>query len=233
MNNLITECQDFLKDFEYTYAFCGGYALEMFTDTVKRTHSDLDVTLLRKDRVNIIFYLQNNGWNVYEPIHETNTLRLITDPHDEGEVNHIYIWAIKPDCTLIRMEPKPNEKSRFSYEILNEVQTRFDFIDMIFNEENEKGFICDADKIITRALDKAILYRAGIPMLAPEIILFFITDSAYAESDYHREKNNMDWSYTPSFLPEESLEWLINALKTAYPKGNKRLDELEALYASQ
>lgn len=229
VNRLILECQDFFKDFGYTYAFCGGYALEMFTGTKKRSHFDLDVTLFNKNRKDVIAYIMNRGWNVYEPIHTSNSLRLITDPNDEGELNRLYIWAIKPDCTLISIEPKHIGKSIFNYKILNKEQTCSDFIDIIFNEEKYGGFVCDKNKNIIRALDKAILYSEDIPYLAPEIILFFIANPAYVESDYHREKNNIDWESTPPFLPKESLGWLIDALRIAYPEGNKRLNELIAL----
>ena len=229
MNQLILECKDFLKDFGHTYAFCGGYALEMFTNIKKRTHSDLDITLFNKDRKNIIAYMLNRGWNVYEPMHASDSLRLITDPCDEGEMNRLYIWAMKSDCVLIGVEPKHCEDALFNYKILNKEQTRFDFIDITFNAEKDGAFICDDNKNIARALDKAILYNGDIPYLAPEIILFFIANPAYVESDYHREKNNMDWESTPAFLPEESLRWLIDALMAAYPEGNRRLDGLIAL----
>jgi hypothetical protein len=116
-----------------------------------------------------------------------------------------------------------------SYEILNREQTHFDFIDITFNDDKDGAFVCDRSKGIVRTLDKAILYHGDIPYLAPEIILFFIANPAYLESDYHREKNNMDWSNIPGFLPEESMIWLLESLRIAYPEGNKRLDELIAL----
>jgi hypothetical protein len=229
MNQLILECQSFLKDFGYTYAFCGGYALEMFTNEKKRTHSDIDITLFNKNRKNMIAYLLSKGWNVYESLHTSSSLRSITDPNDEGEINRLYIWAIKPGSSLIDIEPMPNEKNRYHYEILNREQTHFDFIDITFNDDKDGAFVCDGSKGIVRTLDKAILYQGDIPYLAPEIILFFIANPAYLESDYHREKNNMDWSNIPSFLPKESMIWLIKSLRIAYPEGNKRLDELIAL----
>ncbi len=37
-------------------------------------------------------------------------------------------------------------------------------------------------------------------------------------------------SYTPSALPDESLKWLIDSLKMAYPEGNKRLNDLSDLH---
>lgn len=230
MNRLILECHSFLKDFKYVYAVCGGYALEMFANEKKRIHSDIDITLFNEDRKNIIAYMLHKGWNVYEPLHTAGSLRLITDPNDEGILNRLYIWAIKPGCTFINIDPRPDEDAAFRYEILNEEQLHFDFIDIIFNAQQDGAFVCDENKNIMRKLDKAILHRGDIPYLAPEIILFFISNPAYIESDYHREKNNADWKFIPPFLPKESLRWLTDAIKAAYPDGNRRLDELIALY---
>ena len=229
MKRIITECHRFLKNFEYTYAFCGGHALELFTGKINRTHSDVDITLFNEDRKSIIAYILDNGWNVYEPLHSANSLRLITDPNDEGTQNRLYIWAIKPDCSFMKIEPKPDNDTIFSYEILDDEQVKFDFIDVIFNTQKGGKFVCDSNGSIARELDKAILYHGDIPYLAPEIILFFIANPAYIESDYHREKNNSDWKFTPPFLTGESKEWLIDALRKIYPEGNQRLEELLAL----
>ena len=226
MNKLIAECHGFLKNYEYPYAFCGGHALELFTGINSRSHSDIDITVFVEDRKRIIAYILSKGWNVYEPLHATNSLRLITDPNDEGMLNRQYIWAIKPDCSFIKIEPTSDSEIVFHYEILNAEQVEFDFIDIIFNTQEQGKFVCDSSGNITRELDKAILYSGDIPYLAPEIILFFIANPAYLESDYHREKNNSDWKHTPPFLAEESKMWLIDALRKTYPEGNQRLREL-------
>jgi len=59
--------------------------------------------------------------------------------------------------------------------------------------------------------------------LAPEIILFIISHPAYLKSDYHREKNQIDFNSTMPFLPKNSKDWLINALETAYPEGLEQI----------
>jgi len=84
-------------------------------------------------------------------------------------------------------------------------------------------------KDITRDIDKAILYWENIPYLAPEVILFIISNPAYMESDYHREKSNIDFETTLPFLSEERIDWLISAIKKAYPEGNNRLEQLMIL----
>ncbi|ULQ61020.1 hypothetical protein K7I13_07145 [Brucepastera parasyntrophica] len=229
MNQLILECQKFLDDFKYTYAFCGGYALELFTKTQNRPHSDIDITVFNEDRKSIIAYILSKGWNVYEPTHNPDNLLLITDPNDEKVLNALCLWVIKPDSTLVNVRRKRGADQVFNFEITNKEQLNFDFFEIIFNTEKDGSFVCDKEKNILRDLGKAILYAGDIPYLAPEIILFITANPAYIESDYHREKTNIDWKITTPFLSKESLKWLIHALKAAYPDGNRRIDELMIL----
>lgn len=230
MEQLITECYHFIKDSNLIYAFCGGYALELFANAKRRNHSDIDITLFTEDRKNIIDYILRKGWDVYEHLLSENCLRKITDSNDEGTLNGLYIWAIKPDCSFIKMEPKNCGNDMFNFEILDNQQKNFDFIDIIFNKRSGKEFVCDEGKNISREIDKAILFKNDIPFLAPEVILYIISNPAYIESDYHREKNNIDFNFIPPLLSKESMNWLINAIEKAYPQGNGRLELLRRYY---
>jgi len=232
MNQLISECRNFFEEFIHPYAICGGYALELFVGTSVRSHSDLDITVFHEDKQNIIAYILSKGWNIYEPKHDPDSLRLITDADAEEALDCLCFWAVKPGCTLVDIRAMKSNENMYSYKIMNEEQLNFEFIEIIFNAQKDGRFVCDAAKGVMRELDKAFLYYEGIPYLAPEVILYFISDPAYIESDYHREKNNTDWNAVPPLLSPESLKWLINVLKTAYPEGNRRLDEMIALKES-
>ena len=237
---ILTEAHDFLKDCDVPYAFCGGYALELFLNTTLRSHSDVDVVAFEQDKISLIRYVVSKGWNIYEHTsewtHNKKThayLRLIQNTKDQ-EVSPLHsVWAIKPDCSLVKVGPKIDGNNTFTYEILNTEQLTFDFFEIVFNKQHDGNFVVDSrtrqNRNITRALDKAILHHGDIPYLAPEIILFFSAHPAYRESAYHREKNTIDWNCTLPFLPEESVRWLIDSLRTAYPEGNRRLDELITL----
>ena len=227
MNHLIEECYDFIKDCRLPYAFCGGYALELFTGIKKRSHSDLDLTLFTADRKDIIDFILYKGWNIYEHLHSQNYLRKITDANDEKTLDCLYLWAIKPDCSFFEIKSKHDANQYFDFIILDKEQKNFDFIDIIFNSKKDGRFICDKEKNISRKLEKAILYHRNIPYLAPEVILFIISNPAYIESEYHREKTNMDFESTIPFLSKESMDWLINAIEKAYPEGNIRLEQLK------
>jgi hypothetical protein len=157
-------------------------------------------------------------------------LRLIESPNDDIlKLNGV--WAVKPDSSLLKIEPRLGVSNCFNYEILNSKQQRFDFFEIIFNKQNDGHFVIDSftsqNRNITRELDKAILHSNKIPYLAPEIILFIISHPAYLKSDYHREKNIIDFNSTVPFLSKDSKDWLINALEMAYPEGLERLEQLK------
>ena len=241
MIKLISECNDFMKNCGFTYAFCGGYALELFLGKKLRPHSDIDTTVFEEDKNNSIEFVLNKGWNVYEHKADwidnkiaNNYLHPILNSSDEriGELR--YVWAIKPGCSFFKIEPKSGEKDIYDYEILNGEQLNFDFFEILFNIQKDGNFVFDSftsqGKNITRELEKAILYNdEGIPYLAPEVKLLIISHPAYLASDYHRVKNQIDFDSVAPFLPKENRDWLINALQTAYPDGHTRLEQLKAL----
>ena len=239
MNKLILECYNFFKNCGFTYAFCGGYALELFLNKTLRTHSDIDTTVFEEDRINAIEFVLKKGWNIYEQKCDwidhkvTNAfLRQILSSSDKKimELNHV--WVMKPCCSLIKLEQKNDEENIYNYEILNNEQINFDFFEILFNKQKDGKFVVDSftsqGEYITRELDKAILYTdEGIPYLAPEVKLLIISHPEYLKSEYHKVKNRIDFDSTAPLLPKENRDWLINALETAYPDGLERLEQLK------
>lgn len=236
MINLVSECNNLMKDCGFPYAICGGYALELFLNKKLRSHSDVDLSIFYDDKTKVVEFLIDNGWNVYKRLNGSiiGNLRLITNPNDDELADVSCLWSIKPDCSIFTLEPSPNKANVYNYEIIGHEQIDFDFIEIIFNKKESDKFVFDLSssqgKHITRELSKAILYNTdGIPYLSPEVKLFIITNPVYSESDYHGEKNRIDFNSTAPYLPNESREWLINALEMAYPDGHKRIEQLKNL----
>jgi len=76
---------------------------------------------------------------------------------NDKKLSHLHcVWAIKPDCSFINIEPKPGENNIFDYKILNDEQLNFDFIEIILIKQQDGEFICDKKNNMTRKLDKAI-----------------------------------------------------------------------------
>jgi hypothetical protein len=49
-NPLITEANSLLQKGGFDYAFCGGFALELFLNKSIRKHGDVDVSVFWRDR---------------------------------------------------------------------------------------------------------------------------------------------------------------------------------------
>jgi len=236
---IISKCNDFLKGCGFNYAICGGYALDLFYGKKLRTHGDIDITVFEEDRARSVDYVQSKGWNVYEHKADwidnkvaNNYLHLITSLDDKVLTKLNIVWAIKPDCILIDIKLKLGKDNMYDYEITSNEQLFFDFFEINYNKRENGNFVFDSfnsqGKYIIRELDKAILYTDdGIPFLAPEVNLFMNSHPAYLKSDYHRAKNIFDFDVIAPLLSEESRDWFINALETAYPDGLERLTQLK------
>jgi len=226
MHKLILECNNFLKNCGFPYAFCGGYALELFLNKNLRPHGDIDIVIFEEDTKSAVEFFLNKGWNLYVRTGHMK-LGLITDSKDKRLIDCFTVWAIKPDNLFIKLDPVNGEENVFYYDMLSEEQLNLDYIEIIFHAKNNTDDICDKNKKITRELEKAILYNEGVPYLAPEIKLFFDSNPRYMELDYFKNKNQIDFESTAPFLSEESKNWLINALEKKYPEGNKRIEQLK------
>lgn len=223
MNDLILECNNFFKDCGFTYAFCGGYALELFLNKKIRTHSDIDITIFQDERKNMVEFVINKGWNIYS--RNEMELNKIISSEDKKLFDGSTLWAIKPNCSFIKL--REVSSNVFTYKTLVEEQLHFDFIDIFFNNKNGTSFICNEEKNITRKLDLSIMYNNSIPYLSPEIKLFFDSKPRYMELPYFKNKNRTDFEATAPFLSDEKRNWLINALEITYPDGHEWIGKLK------
>ena len=228
MNNLILECNDFLKNGRFIYAFCGGYALELYLNKSVRVHSDIDIFIFEEDIKNFVDFILSKGWNIYA---RTGHMQLsqISNSNSERLADCSTLWAIKPFCSFVKLDMVNGEENTFIYEIITDNQLCFDFIDIFISKRQDEEFICDYDKNITRKLDISIMYNNTIPYLSPEIKLFFDSNPRYIELEYFKNKNRTDFESVAPLLPEENRNWLINALEIKYPDGHKRIEQLKSM----
>jgi len=75
-------------------------------------------------------------------------------------------------------------------------------------------------------MDKAILYRDGIPYLAPEIILLYKSGKGSMQGAYAKPRTEIDFKAIMPLLSEESRKWLLDAINVANPDGYEWLDGL-------
>lgn len=218
MNHLITECNGLLENNGFSYAFCGGFALELYINKEIRPHSDLDVSFFENDKKTIITFMQQHGWNVFKHV-SGELLHYISSP-DELVHNDMGVFCIKPNCSFIEL--KSLKDNMYSWKILSNEQKRFDFIEVIFNPLIDKNLTIWQFQGISRPLEKAILYRGDIPYMSPELVLFCKSMTA------DRTGYQLDFDLSVPLLSNESKGWLIKALEASYPEGHKWLEMLKA-----
>ena len=237
MFELISECNRYMKRCGIPYAICGGWALDLFMNKETRSHSDIDIIVFDEDRKISVDFMVDNGWSIFEHKFDwidnrkaNSYLRQISS-NDEKLASLFGVWALKPNCSLIDLDVKVKSDNSgiYDYEIMSNEQSKFDFLEIMFCKCKNGYYIYDEKKNIKRELGKTILDNDNIPYLAPEIILFFISDPAYQKSEYHREKNQSDYMNVAPLLVNESKGWLMDALEIIYPEGNARLEQLRLL----
>jgi len=239
MNQIIKDAYELFKDGGFPYNVCGGFALEIFTDKEIRPHGDFDIAVWSEHKRDMIKFLLDNDWQLYARFMDWNMpetleeFHLVTSADDPTLETCVNFHGIKqqgdtlPHLTLVPKEGKPNV---YTYQY-NERggQKRFDFIELEIDEKVNGGFGWRENPSAIRELDKAILFKNGIPYMAPEIILLMKTPTYYRTNASQRKKGDMDFEAIAPMLGTEQKEWLINAMKLTYPNGHEWLEKLEGL----
>ena len=226
MNKAIYESHGLITKSGLPYAVCGGFAIDMFVSKETRKHTDFDITIFNEDRKEILNFMYDQGWKIYEHVWDTagtDYLVAINSADEERAQKVFCVWAVKPGCTLMTIEPKDAENNIYSWRKASGEVSTCDFIEICFDERDGDNFICNKEKNITRPMDKTILYNDGIPYLAPEVVLYHKSHPVYMTWP----KTILDFYHASYPLSDESRNWLVDSLKATYPEGHEWIERLE------
>ena len=212
MNTLILQANEILRNQQFEYAFCGGYAIDLFLGFESRIHGDIDISAYWKNRNNIIEHMWKLDFLVYEMLGEGKAHH-ITDIENQKMIKR-NIFCFQDTCDLIQLSAT-DEAGIYYINFRNIGQTKLDFIEFLFNSRNDTDFIYARNNEIKRALDKAILKNEGIPYLAPEVCLL------YKSTDITHEVNQKDFDKAIVKMTDEQKDWLNDALIKTYPEGHE------------
>ncbi|HKY55294.1 MAG TPA: hypothetical protein VJM08_13345 [Anaerolineales bacterium] len=172
-----------LADYDRPWAICGGWAIDLFLNRVTRPHKDVDFAILRKDQLIIQEYLLSRGWTLEKAI---NGQLVPWQKSERIDLPIHTIWCKNPNACP-------------------------DFVELLFNEVDEGDFRFRRDTSIRRPIEKMIISSAsGIPILAPEIVLLYISMNVEMLPYVGDFKNVLP------HLSNEARDWLTTALKTLY-----------------
>ncbi len=135
-----------MRDYPRPWAICGGWALDLFLGRVTREHKDVDISVLRRDQLEVQTYLLERGWGL-EKTHAGEFT-----PWAPGEVTELPIHTIW--CKNSAFTP--------------------DFLEVLLEESSEDSFVFRRDSSVSCPLRQAYFESSGgLPLLAPELVLLF------------------------------------------------------------
>jgi GrpB-like predicted nucleotidyltransferase (UPF0157 family) len=178
---------DELKDFGSPWYISSGWALDLFLGQVTRVHHDVDVVVSRGDQLALQQRLTARDWKLLTPFEH-------------------------------RLEPWP---SHMRLELpRHQVHAHRDgaFIDLLLADVEPGVWRYRREPTIIRAVDRMSLRtEAGIPFLAPELVLLFKSKNT---SDRQRRKDEADFERVhPRLEPERRawLRWALMATNSTHP----------------
>lgn len=210
---------DYLKKIEVDYALCGGSAIDLFIGQKTRPHKDLDVSVYWEDRDEIVQYMLEHGWNIYEPC-GYQYLHKITNIKEQKCVKS-NIWCIKHNNPHYKFVE--HEKEIFTVNFDGSEQTKLDFIEFLFNNHDSEHFIYARNHSIKRELYKAIIKSNDVCYLAPELVLLY-KSNALNNPDYQHDFDNV----LPK-MNENQITWLENALVCMFPDGHEWIRKIQII----
>ena len=233
--DLIKQLNTFMQNIGIDYAICGGHAIDLFLGRKTRPHKDLDVAVYWEDRDEIIGYMLNNNWDIYEPCGMEH-LHKINDVNDQKRLRS-NIWCVKPSNRHYNFTE--HEKDMFAVDFDKSEQNELDYIEFLFNTRKDGDFLYARNQAVMMGLDDAIHVKDNIPYLAPEIILLYKSTAASVVFASQKPASPPDFFPVPDeaeyqldfdnaipMMNEWQLKWLINSLTTMFPNGHKWLDVL-------
>lgn len=207
LDQLLKQATDFLRHATFTWAVCGGYALDLFHGRSLRSHGDVDICTLERDRAAILSFMLQQGWCVYEFRGQGKVRPLDAASTSEQGRN---LMCFTPDCQLVRFYPC-EEESLLYHEFLHDDTAPFNYIEFLFNQTSDTRFVFDTSKAVERELSRAILKRDGIPYLAPELVLL------HKASNPDIEKHTYDFLQTYPQMNHEQQSWFAQSLAAMHP----------------
>ncbi|MBO0992894.1 nucleotidyltransferase domain-containing protein [Bacillus sp. SD088] len=216
---VISSVRTFLDDANFKWAICGGYAIELFIGKNTRAHMDVDILAFWEDRPNIITFMINKGWRVFEACGGGKVIELFDASGSQMKRN---LFCIPDNNTRCALQPT-NEINVYQFSIKTNEQIDLDYIEFLFNQKDENYFYYVNDVSIKRSLDDAFLKKEGIQYLSPEIVLLY--KSTYLNS-IDATKHKHDFKTSLPLLSIEQKQWLKRSLQICQPDTHEWISKL-------
>ena len=212
LNELIRRADTLLQNQGFAYAFCGGWAIDLFIGAETRKHGDIDILAYWPERDTIIQRMQSLGFQVYEML-GGGKVHHITDIRHQSKMKR-NIFCCTQDCELVHLF-ETDEADTYFLDFQHTGQTKLNYIEFLFNDKEDADLLYARNPAVRLPLSDAILYRDHLPYLAPEMCLL------YKSTDTEREGYQSDYDHAVARMSQCQKHWLDRALTVMYPEGHK------------
>ena len=229
MKEVVRELHEFLKQADFDWCVCGGYAIDLFVGHNTRPHQSIDVAVFWQDKKKIIDFMLGAGWRVFEAC-GGGSIREVLESTDFTTDKRNLFCMIK-DNNHYRLTSIGSDMYQFAMD--HKEQSRLDCIEFLFSQKQDDDFLYANNYAICRSMQDAVLTQEGIPFLAPEIVLLYKSGYIeYLDKEYEYALHLVsvavnDFNLLLPLLNNERKGWLKKALRTIYPNGHAWIRRIE------
>jgi GrpB-like predicted nucleotidyltransferase (UPF0157 family) len=183
----VLEVAKIMASYRGEWMVSSGWAVDAWLGESSRTHHDIDIVVWRDEQSELKRFLLENGWDAQVVV-------------EEGKYKP---WA-EIDAPLELPISQVHARKRFSD--AHDLQST-QFLDLLISERTSTDWWWRGDKNIMAPLEQVRRNSSlGIPILAPEISLFFKARAVM------REKDELDFGHALPKLEAAGREWLKRSL---------------------
>jgi hypothetical protein len=209
---------ELMSTFPGPWFMCGGWAVDTWLGRVTRSHADIDVSVFAGDQRALFDHLA--GWNLVA--HDATDARgaVVSEPWKGRSLTlPAHLHARPPgdeNAALVLAWVTPPYRQAGD-------GSDFDFV---FNERSGDEFVLEPGPRITRPLDECIRASpVGVPMAAPEVLMYFKATAYRDHAGYPRARDLDDFLALLPLLGQTERTWLAGAIATVVP-GHDWLEHL-------
>jgi GrpB-like predicted nucleotidyltransferase (UPF0157 family) len=183
----VLEVAKIFEKYQGEWMISSGWAVDAWLGESSRTHHDIDIVVWRDEQAELKRFLLENGWDAQVVVEEGKYKPwLEIDAPLELPISQVHARKRSGDAHDLRSTQ---------------------FLDLLISERTATDWWWRDDKNITAPLEQIRLNSSlGIPILTPEISLFFKARATM------REKDELDFGHALPKLETAQREWLKRVL---------------------